>query len=73
MSHRNTLRAWRDYDFWLSLSEGERARMPQNPAGATELVDAEMDFVAGGSDTYVSQTCHHSCLSTYSSSQYCCF
>lgn len=69
MSHRKIVRAWRDYDFWLSLSEGERARIPENPAGVIELMDAEMEFVAGGSDT--TDTCG-SCTSFYSKVP-CCF
>jgi len=33
MSNRRTIRAWKDEDFRLSLSEAERASLPQNPAG----------------------------------------
>jgi mersacidin/lichenicidin family type 2 lantibiotic len=48
MSHRRTIRAWKDEDFRLSLSEAERASLPQNPAGPIELSDAELGTVAGG-------------------------
>jgi mersacidin/lichenicidin family type 2 lantibiotic len=74
MSHAKTVRAWRDYDFWLGLSDAERGSIPANPAGVTELMDAEMDFVAGGSDTLPDQTCTSSCISTYTASHTrCCF
>jgi mersacidin/lichenicidin family type 2 lantibiotic len=62
MSSDQIVRAWRDYDFWLSLGAEERARIPDNPAGVIELMDAELEAVAGGSDT--SDTCG-SCLSCY--------
>ena len=74
MSHETVVRAWRDYDFWVSLSEDERATIPPNPAGVTELMDAEMNFVAGGSDTLPDQTCTSQCISTYSARPSpCCF
>jgi mersacidin/lichenicidin family type 2 lantibiotic len=69
MSPGDVVRAWRDYDFWRSLSEGDRARIPENPAGVVELMDAEMEFVAGGSDS--NDTCG-SCTSAYSQTP-CCY
>ena len=47
MSIQDILRAWRDHDYWLSLSESERARVPDNPAGLVELMDIELDHVTG--------------------------
>jgi mersacidin/lichenicidin family type 2 lantibiotic len=44
------VRAWKDEEFRLSLSEAERALLPENPAGSLELSDAELDQVTGGSD-----------------------
>jgi mersacidin/lichenicidin family type 2 lantibiotic len=44
----NLVRAWKDEEYRLSLSEAERALLPENPAGSLELSDAEMDLVAGG-------------------------
>ena len=41
----NTIRAWKDEDYRLSLSEAEQA-LVESPVG--ELTDAEMDQVAGG-------------------------
>ena len=48
MSKKNIIRAWKDEDYRLSLSEAERALLPEHPAGLIELSGAEMDGVAGG-------------------------
>ena len=45
------IRAWKDPEFRAELSEEEREEMPENPAGAIELTDDELDMVAGGSYT----------------------
>jgi mersacidin/lichenicidin family type 2 lantibiotic len=59
MSIDQILRAWRDHDYWLSLSESERARVPDNPAGLVELMDIELDHVSGAlhQDTHEYLTC----------------
>jgi mersacidin/lichenicidin family type 2 lantibiotic len=48
MSEQNIIRAWKDAAYRQSLSEGERARLPENPAGLIELAGAELDSVGGG-------------------------
>jgi mersacidin/lichenicidin family type 2 lantibiotic len=51
MSHLNTIdiiRAWKDPEYRLSLSEGERALLPLHPSGLIELADSEMHAIAGG-------------------------
>ena len=48
MSIKNIIRAWKDEDYRLSLSEAERALLPEHPAGLIELSGAEMDGVDGG-------------------------
>jgi len=48
MSHRKTIRAWKNEDFRLSLSESERALLPEHPAGLVELSDDQLGIVAGG-------------------------
>lgn len=48
MSIKNIIRAWKDEDYRLSLSEAERALLPQHPAGFIELSGAEMGSVNGG-------------------------
>jgi mersacidin/lichenicidin family type 2 lantibiotic len=48
MSHVSIIRAWKDEEYRLSLSEAERALLPEHPAGLIELADAELDHAAGG-------------------------
>jgi mersacidin/lichenicidin family type 2 lantibiotic len=48
MSQRDIIRAWKDEEYRQSLSEAERALLPEHPAGLIELVDAELDHAAGG-------------------------
>ena len=48
MSTYDIIRAWKDEDYRNSLSETERAALPQHPAGQIELSDAELEAVAGG-------------------------
>lgn len=43
------IRAWKDPEFRADLSEEELNTLPQNPAGAIELTDEELDMAAGGS------------------------
>lgn len=43
------IRAWKDPEYRASLSEEESAELPENPAGAIELTDEELDMAAGGS------------------------
>jgi mersacidin/lichenicidin family type 2 lantibiotic len=42
------IRAWKDPEYRLSLSEAEKAMLPDHPAGIIELTDDEMGAVAGG-------------------------
>jgi mersacidin/lichenicidin family type 2 lantibiotic len=48
MHQEMLVRAWKDEEFRLSLSEAERALLPENPAGSLELSDADLDAVVGG-------------------------
>jgi mersacidin/lichenicidin family type 2 lantibiotic len=48
MASSNLVRAWKDEDYRLSLSEAELAALPANPAGSLELTDADLDLVDGG-------------------------
>lgn len=58
MSHRTIISAWRDHEVWLGLSEGQRARVPANPAGSVEQMDADLEFVVVGMTTISWLTCH---------------
>jgi mersacidin/lichenicidin family type 2 lantibiotic len=43
------IRAWKDPEYRQTLNEEEQALLPENPAGAIELTDEELDMAAGGS------------------------
>jgi mersacidin/lichenicidin family type 2 lantibiotic len=44
----NIVRAWKDDFYRQSLSDEERAQLPENPVGELELTDAELGGVFGG-------------------------
>jgi mersacidin/lichenicidin family type 2 lantibiotic len=48
MSREQIIKAWKDEEYRLGLSEAERSALPDNPAGIVELPDPDMDTVAGG-------------------------
>ena len=52
MSNNNIIRAWKDEDYFDSLSEEERVLVPENPAGIVEISDEDMESVAGGGSYY---------------------
>jgi mersacidin/lichenicidin family type 2 lantibiotic len=51
MSKIDVIRAWKDPEYRSSLSENQRAMLPDSPAGALDLSDSELDSVLGGSAT----------------------
>ena len=48
MTKENIVRAWRDPQYRNSLSETERASLPDHPAGWIELAEADLTDAAGG-------------------------
>lgn len=48
MSEQDIIRAWKDEEYRNSLSEAQRAQLPDNPVGAVELPDSDLDSVSGG-------------------------
>jgi mersacidin/lichenicidin family type 2 lantibiotic len=48
MARFKIIHAWKDTEYRLSLSEAERAQLPDHPAGTVELTDADLDAVVGG-------------------------
>ena len=48
MKKNDILRAWRDPDYYASLSAEERAALPANPAALPEADDDILQSVAGG-------------------------
>lgn len=47
MSKVDVIRAWKDEEYRLSLTEEERAQLPAHPSGLIELEDEEMNAVMG--------------------------
>ena len=48
MSPLEIIRAWKDPEYRLSLSEAERALVPNHPAGMIELADPDLEGIGGG-------------------------
>jgi len=48
MSKVDVIRAWKDEDYRLSLSDDERALLPEYPAGMGNLSDIDLEGVGGG-------------------------
>ena len=44
------IRAWKDEAYRSSLSTEEQAMLPENPAGAFELSDAELEAIHGAAN-----------------------
>ncbi len=57
MSHEDIIRAWKDEDYRNSLSEEQRAQLPENPAGMVELSDEAMQNVGGGLFSLIGKSC----------------
>ena len=51
-------RAWRDQDYYLSLTEEERANLGAHPAGTLALEDAVLQSITGGCGS-VGYDCQH--------------
>jgi mersacidin/lichenicidin family type 2 lantibiotic len=65
MSTDKIIRAWEDPEFRSSLSESELAALPENPAGAIELTDAELSAVRGADQSGNSVGCNtKTCVTT---------
>jgi mersacidin/lichenicidin family type 2 lantibiotic len=50
MSTLDIVRAWKDEEYWQSLSDTQRASLPQNPAGIVELSDDQLRAAGGGEE-----------------------
>jgi mersacidin/lichenicidin family type 2 lantibiotic len=70
MSNIDVVRAWKDEQYRMSLSETERANLPQNPAGVVELTEGDLEGVVGGAaDVSVTRT---SCCTYSTTATACC-
>jgi mersacidin/lichenicidin family type 2 lantibiotic len=45
----DVIRVWKDADYRSALTDGQRARLPEHPAGLIELEAEQMGQVVGGS------------------------
>jgi len=57
MSKEQIIRAWKDEAYRRSLSEAQRAQLPENPAGLIELDDAQLEAAAGGGKPLYTKYC----------------
>ena len=48
MNYKNIIRAWKDPEYRMGLSDAERVLLPLHPAGLIELSDAVLDYAVGG-------------------------
>jgi mersacidin/lichenicidin family type 2 lantibiotic len=70
MSVDKIIRAWEDPEYRKSLSARELAALPEHPAGAVELTDAELSEVVGAAQSGASVGCNtKTCVSTRGNSQ----
>lgn len=48
----DVIRAWRDEEYRNSLTEEERANLPESPAGMAVVSDATLRSITGGCGSY---------------------
>ena len=48
MKKRDVIRAWRDGEYYSSLSNEERAALPESPASVIDLGDDVLANISGG-------------------------
>ncbi len=48
MKNAQVIRAWKDVEYRLGLSQAERGLLPAHPSGAIELSEAELAGASGG-------------------------
>jgi len=56
MSKIDIVRAWKDEEYRLSLTEEERAQLPEHPAGLIELDPEQLRAVVGMGPTTTATT-----------------
>jgi mersacidin/lichenicidin family type 2 lantibiotic len=57
MSYQKIIRAWKDLEYRLSLSEAERALLPDHPAGMLAVPEEELHTLAGASVGHGGSVC----------------
>jgi mersacidin/lichenicidin family type 2 lantibiotic len=59
MELQNIIRAWKDEEYRLSLSDAERALLPENPVGLIELAHEDLDIAVGGTKEEITPYCDY--------------
>jgi mersacidin/lichenicidin family type 2 lantibiotic len=72
MNRNQIIRAWKDEDYRLSLSEAERSALPEHPAGLMELSDVEAGLAAGATASIFPVTLIDILLAASLAPTYCC-
>ncbi|HSF43118.1 MAG TPA: mersacidin/lichenicidin family type 2 lantibiotic [Thermoanaerobaculia bacterium] len=76
MNKDQIIRAWRDADYFFSLSEEQKAHLPGNPVGMIELSQDALTDVLGASHSTCWNSCHRTqdpcCSDTCYSASCCC-
>jgi mersacidin/lichenicidin family type 2 lantibiotic len=57
MKKLDIARAWRDEDYYLTLTDAERASLPVNPAAPITVTDDSLRVAVGGITTSVANSC----------------
>lgn len=57
MKKNQILAAWRDEEYLLSLSDEERAQIPEHPAGTLDMEDNVLRTITGGCGPYQTYDC----------------
>ena len=65
MSKIDVIRAWKDEAYRFSLTEAERAQLPEHPAGIIELRDEQMCSVVGGTGDGCFHTMPPKCYTSF--------
>ncbi len=73
MSNRNIVRAWKNEEYRLGLSEAKRHQMPENPAGGVAVSDADLAVVTGGGAKIIVPIISHAGHCTSSRFSPCCY
>ena len=72
MTIAKIIRAWEDPEYRKSLSEEERAKLPENPVGQIELTEDELREVMGAAQSGHSFGCNtKTCVVTRGQSDHC--
>ena len=72
MSNVDIIRAWKDAEYRNSLTDEQRALLPENPAGMIELTDGELEAAAGGFTLKPQCDSINICKTDVGNTHYCC-